>query len=92
MPCATVRAGRRGAGGAIAVALLALHVGLVFCGRQSPGGHNVASGLLSALRAHNPGSTLVGFRRGTQGLFEQDHTPLGDAAVAAYDMEFNNND
>ena len=29
MPCATVRAGRRGAGGAIAVALLALHVGLV---------------------------------------------------------------
>lgn len=36
-------------------------VGLVFCGRQSPGGHNVIWGLQNALKTHNPNSTLLGF-------------------------------
>ncbi|RWR72757.1 pyrophosphate--fructose 6-phosphate 1-phosphotransferase subunit alpha [Cinnamomum micranthum f. kanehirae] len=36
-------------------------VGVVFCGRQSPGGHNVIWGLHSALKTHNPKSTLLGF-------------------------------
>ncbi|KAI3797091.1 hypothetical protein L1987_39782 [Smallanthus sonchifolius] len=36
-------------------------VGLVFCGRQSPGGHNVVWGLHEALKIHNPISTLLGF-------------------------------
>lgn len=36
-------------------------VGIVFCGRQSPGGHNVIWGLHSALKIHNPNSTLLGF-------------------------------
>lgn len=36
-------------------------VGLVFCGRQSPGGHNVIWGLHKALKIHNPNSTLLGF-------------------------------
>ena len=36
-------------------------VGLVFCGRQSPGGHNVVWGLYNALKTHNPNSTLLGF-------------------------------
>ncbi|KAL0002314.1 hypothetical protein SO802_016095 [Lithocarpus litseifolius] len=34
----------------------AFRVGIVFCGRQSPGGHNVVSGLYSALKIHNPKS------------------------------------
>ncbi|KAD4981728.1 hypothetical protein E3N88_18399 [Mikania micrantha] len=36
-------------------------VGLVFCGRQSPGGHNVVWGLHEALKIHNPKSVLLGF-------------------------------
>ncbi|KAL0432817.1 UNVERIFIED_CONTAM: Pyrophosphate--fructose 6-phosphate 1-phosphotransferase subunit alpha [Sesamum latifolium] len=32
----------------------AVRVGVVFCGRQSPGGHNVVWGLLEALKVHNP--------------------------------------
>lgn len=36
-------------------------VGIVFCGRQSPGGHNVLWGLYNALKLHNPKSTLLGF-------------------------------
>jgi hypothetical protein len=36
-------------------------VGIVFCGRQSPGGHNVIWGLHNALKIHNPNSTLLGF-------------------------------
>lgn len=34
---------------------------MVFCGRQSPGGHNVIWGLLEALKVHNPKSVLLGF-------------------------------
>lgn len=49
----------------------AIRVGLVFCGRQSPGGHNVIWGLHSALKIHNPQSTLLGFLGGSEGLFAQ---------------------
>ncbi|KAE8720676.1 Pyrophosphate--fructose 6-phosphate 1-phosphotransferase subunit alpha [Hibiscus syriacus] len=41
-----------------------IRVGLVFCGRQSPGGHNVIWGLHKALKIHNPNSTLLGFLEG----------------------------
>lgn len=36
-------------------------VGVVFCGRQSPGGHNVVCGLYDAIKAHNRKSVLLGF-------------------------------
>lgn len=36
-------------------------VGVVFCGRQSPGGHNVVWGLYDAIKAHNRKSVLLGF-------------------------------
>lgn len=45
-------------------------VGIVFCGRQSPGGHNVVWGLYSALKIHNPKSTLLGFLGKLHFLFE----------------------
>jgi hypothetical protein len=34
---------------------------VVFCGRQSPGGHNVVWGLYDAIKAHNRKSVLLGF-------------------------------
>lgn len=36
-------------------------VGIVFSGRQAPGGHNVIWGLYEALKVHNAKSTLLGF-------------------------------
>jgi hypothetical protein len=36
-------------------------VGIVFCGRQAPGGHNVVWGLYEALKVHNAKNTLLGF-------------------------------
>ncbi|GAB2210388.1 hypothetical protein Droror1_Dr00015654 [Drosera rotundifolia] len=49
----------------------AIRVGVVFSGRQSPGGHNVIWGLHNALKIHNPSSVLLGFLGGTDGLFAQ---------------------
>ncbi|KAL8135854.1 hypothetical protein AgCh_010457 [Apium graveolens] len=39
----------------------AVRVGVVFCGRQSPGGHNVIWGLYNALKTHYSASSLFGF-------------------------------
>lgn len=36
-------------------------VGVAFSGRQSPGGHNIITGLHDALKNHNADSTLLGF-------------------------------
>ena len=47
-----------------------MNVGVVFCGRQSSGGHNVVAGLFDYLHAMNPTSKLLGFIGGTSGLFE----------------------
>jgi hypothetical protein len=41
-------------------------VGVVFCGRQAPGGHNIVSGLFDAVSAF--GGKLLGFVAGTRGL------------------------
>ncbi|ONK79008.1 uncharacterized protein A4U43_C01F1920 [Asparagus officinalis] len=38
-----------------------IRVGVVFSGRQSPGGHNVIWGLHNAIKTHNPTSVLLGF-------------------------------
>ncbi|PPR94298.1 hypothetical protein GOBAR_AA26372 [Gossypium barbadense] len=62
----------------------AIRVGLVFCGRQSPGGHNVVWGLHKALKIHNPNSTLLGFLGGTQGLFAQKTLEITDDILSTY--------
>lgn len=36
-------------------------VGIVFSGRQAPGGHNVIWGLYEALKVHNAKNILLGF-------------------------------
>jgi len=41
--------------------MLYYRVGVVFSGRQSPGGHNVIWGLHNAIKTHNPHSVLIGF-------------------------------
>ncbi|XP_071696446.1 pyrophosphate--fructose 6-phosphate 1-phosphotransferase subunit alpha-like [Rutidosis leptorrhynchoides] len=62
----------------------AMRVGLVFCGRQSPGGHNVVWGLHEALKIHNPKSTLLGFLGGSEGLFAQKTLEITDDILATY--------
>ncbi|URE10054.1 pyrophosphate--fructose 6-phosphate 1-phosphotransferase [Musa troglodytarum] len=56
----------------------AIRVGVVFCRRQSPGGHNVIWGLHSAIKSHNPTSTLLGFVGGTEGLFAKKTLDITD--------------
>jgi diphosphate-dependent phosphofructokinase len=38
-----------------------VRLGVVFSGRQSPGGHNVIWGTFDAMKARNPHSVLLGF-------------------------------
>lgn len=61
-----------------------MRVGVVFCGRQSPGGHNVVWGLYSAIKIHNPNSILLGFLGGTEGLFAQRTLEITDEVLATY--------
>ncbi|KAG9456610.1 hypothetical protein H6P81_001118 [Aristolochia fimbriata] len=61
-----------------------IRVGVVFCGRQSPGGHNVIWGLYDAIKLHNPKSTLLGFSGGTDGLFAQKTLEITEEVLASY--------
>ncbi|XP_076919534.1 pyrophosphate--fructose 6-phosphate 1-phosphotransferase subunit alpha-like [Bidens hawaiensis] len=62
----------------------AIRFGLVFCGRQSPGGHNVVWGLHEALKIHNSKSTLLGFLGGSEGLFAQKTLGITDDVLETY--------
>lgn len=64
--------------------LPAIRVGVVFCGRQSPGGHNVVWGIHNALQTHNPNSILLGFLGGSEGLFEQRTLEITDNILSTY--------
>jgi len=55
-----------------------LKIGVVFFGRQAPGGANVVIGLHSALKARNDGSELVGFFGGSGGLVAKSVLPITD--------------
>ncbi|XP_073003347.1 pyrophosphate--fructose 6-phosphate 1-phosphotransferase subunit alpha-like [Typha latifolia] len=61
-----------------------IRVGVVFSGRQSPGGHNVLWGLHDALKIRNPDSILLGFVGGTEGLFAQKTLEITDYALSTY--------
>jgi pyrophosphate--fructose-6-phosphate 1-phosphotransferase len=57
-------------------------IGVVFCGRQSPGGHNVIAGLYDTLSRNSPeGSSVLGFVGGTLGLFAKEYVELSAALV-----------
>lgn len=62
----------------------AIRVGVVFCGRQSPGGHNVIWGLHNALKTHNSDSILLGFLGGSEGLFAQRTLEITDDILSTY--------
>ncbi|KAG5010138.1 hypothetical protein AAZX31_07G150300 [Glycine max] len=61
-----------------------IRVGIVFCGRQSPGGHNVIWGLHNALKIHNPNSVLLGFLGGSEGLFAQKTLEITEDILSTY--------
>ncbi|KAL8162509.1 hypothetical protein V2J09_013998 [Rumex salicifolius] len=61
-----------------------IRVGLVFSGRQSPGGHNVIWGLYDALKIHNTNNVLLGFVGGTDGLFAQKVLEITDDILSSY--------
>lgn len=61
-----------------------IRVGIVFSGRQSPGGHNVIWGLHSALKIHNPKNVLLGFLGGSEGLFSQKTLEITDDILSTY--------
>ncbi|TVU28250.1 hypothetical protein EJB05_19760 [Eragrostis curvula] len=62
----------------------AVRVGIVFCGRQSPGGHNVVWGLYDAIKAHNQNSKLIGFLGGSDGLLAQKTLEITDEVLSSY--------
>ncbi|XP_074273431.1 pyrophosphate--fructose 6-phosphate 1-phosphotransferase subunit alpha [Silene latifolia] len=62
----------------------AIRVGVVFSGRQSPGGHNVIWGLYNALKTHNQNNVLLGFLGGTEGLFAQKTLEISDDVLSTY--------
>ncbi|CAN6896455.1 unnamed protein product [Brassica oleracea] len=64
--------------------LPSIRVGIVFCGRQAPGGHNVIWGLYEALKVHNAKSTLFGFLGGSEGLFAQKTLEITDDILQTY--------
>jgi len=50
----------------------ALRIGVVFLGRQCPGGHNILEGLWRMLQERTKGSSLLGFKQGATGLLAGD--------------------
>jgi pyrophosphate--fructose-6-phosphate 1-phosphotransferase len=59
-------------------------IGVVFSGGPAPGGHNVIAGLYQAVQALAPGSKLVGFVGGPDGLLGDKHIEITEATVASY--------
>lgn len=61
-----------------------LKVGVVLSGGQAPGGHNVISGLLDALKKLHPESQLIGFLDGPSGIIKNKSVALTEEKVATY--------
>lgn len=61
-----------------------VRLGVVFSGRQSPGGHNVIWGTFDAMKARNPHSVLLGFLGGTEGLFAKKTLEITDDVLSSY--------
>lgn len=62
----------------------ALRVGVLFAGRQCPGGHNVVAGLHDYLTGLNPASKVLGFISGTKGLFEKQFIEVTNETLSTY--------
>lgn len=61
-----------------------LKIGVVFSGGPGAGGHNVLAGLLDALLALNPKSSLLGFLHGPSGILESKTLSITHDVLAPY--------
>lgn len=61
-----------------------LKVGVLLSGGQAAGGHNVIAGLFDALQKIAPGSQLIGFSDGMNGLLEERWLEINSALLGSY--------
>jgi len=63
-----------------------IRIGIVYNGRQSPGGNNVVNGLLEFKKHKKFGKniTLIGFRNGTLGMIEGDYIEITEENFLLY--------
>lgn len=61
-----------------------LSVGVVFCGRQSPGGHNIVLGLFEYFKQLDKHNKVYGFIGGTSGLFSGKYTEITEELLVPY--------
>jgi pyrophosphate--fructose-6-phosphate 1-phosphotransferase len=62
----------------------ARHIGIVFSGGPSPGGHNVIAGLYDAAKKVNPATKVFGFLVGPDGIIENEAVELNDQLIDQY--------
>jgi len=62
----------------------ARHIGIVFSGGPSPGGHNVIAGLYDAAKKVNPETKVFGFLVGPDGIIENEVVELNDELIDRY--------
>eukprot|EP01034_Spumella_vulgaris_P025152 gene25152-31575_t len=60
------------------------NIGVLFCGRQSPGGHDIIAGIFDAIQKADEPVELYGFVGGTVGLFRGQGVVLTSEVVDAY--------
>jgi 6-phosphofructokinase 1 len=62
-----------------------LRIGIVYCGRQSPGGNNVVNGLLEFKKTNKSSNIkLIGFTFGTLGMMNGDFIEIDEKNFSAY--------
>jgi len=61
----------------------ALKIGVVICGRQAPGMHNIIDGLLRFAKNHG-NTELIGFTNGTVGFFSGQHVVITEENFELY--------
>uniref|UniRef100_A0A7S1U0B8 Pyrophosphate--fructose 6-phosphate 1-phosphotransferase n=1 Tax=Phaeomonas parva TaxID=124430 RepID=A0A7S1U0B8_9STRA len=59
-------------------------IGVAYCGRQSPGGHNILVGLSRAVEARADGSQLIGFVGGTSGIISRSYIELNSGYLELF--------
>ena len=59
-------------------------VGIVFCGRPTPGAHNIIEGLFNGIKSINNDSVLIGFKNGTVGLFENQSVVITNEMIDTF--------
>ncbi|MBO5173349.1 MAG: diphosphate--fructose-6-phosphate 1-phosphotransferase [Bacteroidaceae bacterium] len=62
----------------------AINVGIILSGGQSPGGHNVISGLYDGVKSLNKDSKLYGFLMGPGGLVDHKYVEFTDELIDEY--------